>query len=69
MTGLLTNRQTLQKKLKHRHRTKNNLNFYANAQNTLSFFLPTHEPTLKKMKECFRQRFINSVTFENIFAS
>jgi hypothetical protein len=30
----------------------------ATAQNTLSFFLPTHNPTAeKKMKECFRQRF------------
>jgi len=33
--------------------------FYANAQNTLSFFLPTHKPIAeKKMKECFLQRFI-----------
>ncbi len=28
-------------------------NFYATAQNTLSFFLPTHKPNIKKMKECF----------------
>jgi hypothetical protein len=34
-------------------------NFIATAQNTLSFFLPTHEPTAeKKMKECFFHRFI-----------
>jgi chloramphenicol O-acetyltransferase len=51
-TQLLT--ATAQKKLKKSHPTKN---FNATAQNTLSFFLPTHDPTLKKMKECFRQRF------------
>jgi len=34
---------------------------HANAQNTLSFFLPTHKPNAeKKMKECFRQRFITT---------
>ena len=29
----------------------------ATAQNTLSFFLPTHKPAQKKMKECFLQLF------------
>jgi len=56
-----TTEQTLQvpkqKKIKKKcHRTKI---FYATAQNTLSFFLLTHQPTAeKKIKECFPQRFI-----------
>jgi hypothetical protein len=51
-----TQQMPTQKKIKKKcHRTKN---FYTNAQNTLSFFLQTHEPNAeKKMKECFRQRF------------
>jgi hypothetical protein len=31
--------------------------FYANAQNTLSFFCSHTKAPRKKMKECFRQRF------------
>ena len=34
----------------------------ATAQNTLSFFYNATKPIRKKIKECFRQRFISSVT-------
>lgn len=57
MTGLLTNRQTLQKKLNHRLRTKNNLNFYALAENTLSFFCPAQTQP-KKNERVFLPRSI-----------
>jgi len=41
------------------------LNFFANAQNTLSFFCHAQTQRRKKMKECFRQRsFMKLTTFE-----
>ncbi len=36
----------------------------ADAQNTLSFFCNRTNPTRKKMKECFRQRFIKNCNLE-----
>jgi len=50
--------------IKKNHHSKN----LATPQNTLSFFLPTHKPTAeKKMKECFRQRFIKTQHKKSIF--
>jgi hypothetical protein len=37
----------------------------ADAQNTLSFFFQPHNPTRKKMKECFLQRFKKNHTLES----
>jgi hypothetical protein len=53
MTGLLNHRQTLQKKLKNRQRTKNNLNFNATAHCT-HLPLPAHTQinAKAKSKEC-----------------
>jgi hypothetical protein len=49
-------------------RTNFLIHFFANAQNTLSFFsLPTN-PTQKKMKECFLQRFKKFSRQNHIFA-
>jgi len=63
MTGLLTNRQTLQKKLEHRHRSKNNLNFYGNHTNGTFAFAASHEANPKaKAKEPL---FANALSFFN----
>jgi hypothetical protein len=36
----------------------------ANAQTAHLFFLPTHEPTLKKQKSCFFANAQNRINFE-----
>jgi hypothetical protein len=36
----------------------------ANAQTAHLFFLPTHEPTLKKQKSCFFANARNRINFE-----
>ncbi|NBV09629.1 MAG: hypothetical protein EBS09_11075 [Flavobacteriia bacterium] len=63
MTGLLTNKQTLQKKLKHRHRTKNNLNFYASHKTHFHFFANLKADP-EKNERVFLPRSIKLSTFE-----
>jgi len=41
-------------------RTNFSIQFFANAQNTLSFFCQAQKTNAKKMKECFLQRFEKS---------
>lgn len=54
MTGLLTNRQTLQKKIKPPPPLKKNLNFYCHRTNGTFAFAATHQANAEaKAKEPF----------------
>ncbi len=60
MTPILTDRQTLQKKLKHPTAQKNNLNFYGNRTKHTFIFLQRSKPDPKK-----NERVFSPTLFEN----